>query len=169
MASAIEHFIRSYNYSSTMYLYRLYGLFVLYGLFANAFAFFWLLWLFCLFGRTVPAEQKSKKSKKAQKAQKNHKSQKSILLISWCLEHCSNTFEIGWNSVQTLFTSVGTLFKHFSDRLEHCWNTFHIRWHIVQSVTHAKVGHRTCTFACKGGSSRCRPTTAKLGQPELQN
>ena len=41
--------------------------------------------------------------------------------------------------------------------------------HIVQSVTHAKVGHRTCTFACKGGSSRCRPTTAKLGQPELQN
>ena len=41
--------------------------------------------------------------------------------------------------------------------------------HIVQSVTHAKVGHRTCTFACKGGSSRCRPMTAKLGQPELQN
>ena len=66
----IEHFARSYNYSSTMYLYWPYGLFVLSGLFMNTFDFFDFLVMWC------PAKQKSKK------AQKRHKSQKSILLIS---------------------------------------------------------------------------------------
>ena len=40
---------------------------------------------------------------------------------------------------------------------------------VIQSVTHTKVGHQTCTFACKGESSRCQPMTAKPGQPTLQN
>ena len=38
-------------------------------------------------------------------------------------------------------------------------------FHIVQSDTLAKVGHRICTNACKGGSSRCRPTAAYMVQP----
>ena len=37
--------------------------------------------------------------------------------------------------------------------------------HIVQSDTLAKVGHRICTNACKGGSSRRQPTAAYMVQP----
>ena len=36
--------------------------------------------------------------------------------------------------------------------------------HIVQSDTLAKVGHRICTNACKGGSSRRWPTAAYMVQ-----
>ena len=43
----------------------------------------------------------------------------------------------------------------------------HVGAHIVQSKTLRKVGHRTCTNACKGRSSRCRPGHAKLGQPKM--
>jgi len=32
---------------------------------------------------------------------------------------------------------------------------------IVQSQTLAKVGHPTCTFTCKGGTSWCRPKECK--------
>ena len=37
--------------------------------------------------------------------------------------------------------------------------------HIVQSDTLTKVGHRICTNACKGGSSRRRPTATYMVQP----
>ena len=40
------------------------------------------------------------------------------------LEQCSNTFQIGSNTVRTLFRSVGTVFEHFSNQFKHCSNTY---------------------------------------------
>jgi len=39
--------------------------------------------------------------------------------------------------------------------------------HIVQSKPLTKVGHWTCTFACKGGTSQCWLMFTKLGQADV--
>ena len=50
------------------------------------------------------------------------------------LEQCSNTFQIGSNTVQTLVKLIGTVFKHFLDWLEQCSNTSQISSNTVWTL-----------------------------------